>query len=80
MLISSVNFINRGRTEKYYRREKGDILKDETPQELTYCKKHADKVSKLKKGYQLKGPSETVSLTPFCTNGFSHAYNKNNVH
>lgn len=57
MLISSINFVNRRRSEKN-RREKGDVLKDKA-QDLTYCKKQAERISKLKNWIQ---PQEETDL------------------
>lgn len=57
MLISSVNFVNKGRGEKFYRREK-DTLKEKS-EDLTYCKKHAEKISKSKKFVKPTKPTES---------------------
>ena len=61
MLISSINFVNRRRSEKN-RREKGDVLKDKA-QDLTYCKKQAERISKLKNWIQPQEETDLVSLS-----------------
>ena len=54
MLLSSVNFVNKARAEKNFRREKDrDILKEKS-EDLTYCKKYAEKTSKAKKLVKVK--------------------------
>ena len=60
MLLSSVNFVNKARAEKHFRREKDrDILKEKS-EDLTYCKKYAEKASKSKKFVKAKAGSEEV--------------------
>lgn len=59
MLISSINFVNRGRSEKH-RREKGDVLKDKS-QDFTYCKKQAERIAKLKSWKQPQEANDMLS-------------------
>ena len=54
MLLSSVNFVNKSRADKNFRREKDrDTLKEKS-EDLSYCKKYAEKAAKSKKFVRAK--------------------------